>query len=61
MKKPIVRLVHNLLLESIKREASDIHIRPISNGVQVLFRIHGKLVPIKKLWEEFCCQQLLVA
>ncbi len=45
--KPIVRLVHNLLLESIKRAASDIHIRPVSNGVQVLFRIHGKLVPIK--------------
>lgn len=45
--KPIVRLVHNLLLESIKHEASDIHIRPVSNGVQVLFRIHGKLILIK--------------
>lgn len=45
--KPIVRLVHNLLIESIKRAASDIHIRPVSNGVQILFRIHGKLILIK--------------
>jgi len=45
--RPIVRLVHNLLVESIKRGASDIHIRPVSNGIQVLFRIHGKLVLIK--------------
>lgn len=45
--RPIVRLVHNLLLEGIKRGASDIHIRPLSTGVQVLFRIHGKLILIK--------------
>lgn len=47
--RPIVRLVHNLLLESISRGASDIHIRPISNGVQILFRIHGKLTLIKNI------------
>ncbi len=45
--KPIVRLVHNLIIESVHRGASDIHIRPLSNGVQVLFRIHGKLTLVK--------------
>jgi type IV pilus assembly protein PilB len=45
--KPIVRLVHNLIIESVQRGASDIHIRPMSGGVQVLFRIHGKLTLVK--------------
>jgi type IV pilus assembly protein PilB len=45
--KPIVRLVQNLIVESVNRGASDIHIRPLSNGVQVLFRIHGKLTLVK--------------
>ncbi|MBL1142779.1 MAG: Flp pilus assembly complex ATPase component TadA [Proteobacteria bacterium] len=45
--KPIVRLVQNLIIESVNRGASDIHIRPLSGGVQVLFRIHGKLTLIK--------------
>jgi len=45
--KPIVRLVHSLIIKSVKRGASDIHIRPLSNGVQVLFRIHGKLTLVK--------------
>ncbi len=45
--KPIVRLVHNLIIESVQRGASDIHIRPLSNGVQVLYRIHGKLTLVK--------------
>ncbi len=33
--RPIVRLVQNLLAESVKRNASDIHIRPLSKSVQV--------------------------
>ncbi|MFT5133040.1 MAG: type IV pilus assembly protein PilB [Gammaproteobacteria bacterium] len=45
--RPIVRLVQNLLAESIERNASDIHIRPLSKSVQVLFRIHGKLTHIR--------------
>ncbi len=47
--KPIVRLVQNLLAESIERGASDIHIRPLSKNVQVLFRIHGKMTHIRNL------------
>ena len=45
--RPIVRLVQNLLAESIERNASDIHIRPLSKSVQVLFRIHGKLTHVR--------------
>lgn len=45
--RPIVRLVQNLIVESVNRGASDIHIRPLSTGVQVLFRIHGKLTLVK--------------
>jgi type II secretory ATPase GspE/PulE/Tfp pilus assembly ATPase PilB-like protein len=45
--KLIVRLVQRLLVESIRRNASDIHIRPTAKGVQVLYRIHGKLTNIR--------------
>lgn len=47
--RPIVRLVLKLLLDSIRRNASDIHIRPTSKGAQVLFRIHGKLTNLRTL------------
>ena len=45
--RPIVRLVQNLISESVERGASDIHIRPLSKSVQVLFRIHGKLTHVR--------------
>ena len=45
--RPIVRLVQNLLAEAIERNASDIHIRPLSKSVEVLFRIHGKMTHIR--------------
>lgn len=45
--RPIVRLVQNLIAESVERGASDIHIRPHPKSVEVLFRIHGKLTHIR--------------
>jgi type IV pilus assembly protein PilB len=41
--KPIVRFVDSLLLQATKIGASDIHIRPGSKEVDVLYRIHGEL------------------
>ncbi|MCG8613659.1 MAG: Flp pilus assembly complex ATPase component TadA [Pseudomonadales bacterium] len=45
--KPIVRLVQNLILDAINQHASDIHIRPKINDVDILFRIDGSLIPIR--------------
>lgn len=44
--KPIVRLVQNLILDAIRRGASDIHIRPGDNTVDLLYRIDGSLISI---------------
>jgi type IV pilus assembly protein PilB len=45
--KPIVRLVQNMLIEGIHRKASDIHIRPGENDVEIIFRIDGTLIPVR--------------
>ena len=41
---PVVRLVHRMFEEAVKRRASDIHIEPFSTKVQVRYRIDGHLV-----------------
>ena len=46
---PIVRLVSNLLADAVSRRASDIHIRPGQKAFDVLFRINGTLVPVRRL------------
>jgi type IV pilus assembly protein PilB len=46
---PIVRLVSNLLADAVSRRASDIHIRPGQKTFDVLFRINGTLVPVRRL------------
>ena len=46
---PIVRLVSNLLADAVSRRASDIHIRPGQKTFEVLFRINGTLVPVRRL------------
>lgn len=45
--KPVVRLVHNLLLDAIQHRASDIHIRPLEESVEILFRLDGALVKMR--------------
>jgi len=40
---PIVRLVNLILLEAVRKEASDIHFEPTRQGLQVRFRIDGLL------------------
>ncbi len=47
--RPIVRLVTNIIREGIKRRASDIHIQPQDGRVDLIYRIDGSLVYIRKL------------
>lgn len=45
--KPVVRLVHNILLDAIRRRASDIHIRPREHSADLIFRIDGNLIAVR--------------
>lgn len=42
-KAPAVKLVHAMLLEAIRRRASDIHLEPGEAGLRIRFRIDGTL------------------
>lgn len=46
---PMVRLVQSIVTEAVDRNASDIHIEPMEDRVQVRFRIDGVLVDIRQL------------
>lgn len=46
--KPVVRLVNGILLDAIRRRASDVHIRPGEKDVELIFRIDGELTPIRR-------------
>jgi type IV pilus assembly protein PilB len=45
--RPTVRLVNNIILDAIHRRASDIHIRPRENSVDLLFRIDGAMLQVR--------------
>lgn len=40
---PIIRLLNALLMEAVKERASDIHIEPYENGIEVRLRVDGVL------------------
>jgi type IV pilus assembly protein PilB len=40
---PIIRLVHNTIVEALQARASDIHIEPFANRIRIRFRIDGVL------------------
>jgi type IV pilus assembly protein PilB len=42
-KKPVVRLIRTVILQGILRGASDIHIRPGKDAVDILYRVDGVL------------------
>jgi type IV pilus assembly protein PilB len=46
--KPVVRLVNNVIGEAIRRNASDIHVRPGEKDVELIFRIDGDLTLIRR-------------
>ncbi len=45
--KPTVRLVHHIIVDAVNSRASDIHIRPAEDRVDLFFRIDGKLIKIR--------------
>lgn len=45
--RPTVRLINNLIIDAVTRKASDIHIRPNTATVDILFRIDGSLIKIR--------------
>jgi type IV pilus assembly protein PilB len=44
---PIVKLVHQIIIEAINRRASDIHIEPLEKRFRVRYRIDGVLVEVE--------------
>ncbi|GAA3927242.1 GspE/PulE family protein [Litoribacillus peritrichatus] len=46
--RPTVKLVSSILSDAINKKVSDIHIRPQEKHVDLIFRINGTLVPIKR-------------
>jgi len=46
---PVVQIVNALLIEAIKRRASDIHIEPYPDTLRVRFRVDGSLLIVHEL------------
>lgn len=46
---PIVRVINLLVIEAMRRHASDIHLEPMGNTLRVRYRIDGRLVEMHKL------------
>jgi len=44
---PIIRLVHTLITEAIRRRASDIHLEPLERRFRVRYRIDGSLLEVE--------------
>ena len=40
---PVIRLVNSIFAQAIRERASDVHISPQQNSIQVRFRMDGKL------------------
>lgn len=50
---PTVRLVDAILVDAIKRGASDIHFEPESNFVRLRYRMDGKLVQVRSFHADY--------
>ncbi len=50
---PIIRLVDQILLQCVARQASDIHIEPYENQLRVRLRVDGELIEIARPPVEF--------
>lgn len=46
---PLVRLVNSIVLEAVKRNASDIHLEPFEGLLRVRFRVDGTLEEVQKI------------
>jgi len=52
-KAPAIRLVNLLLLDAVKRRASDVHIQPYQDRVQVRYRVDGVLYDYVRVPRQF--------
>ena len=62
-KAPVVRLINAALLEAVKQRASDMHIQPFADRVQIRFRIDGILYDryrVPRAWAEPVCSRIKV-
>ncbi|MBF0295777.1 MAG: Flp pilus assembly complex ATPase component TadA, partial [Magnetococcales bacterium] len=50
---PVVRLVNALLVDAIRREASDIHFGPMAGFLEIRYRLDGVLHPVRSLPQKF--------
>jgi type IV pilus assembly protein PilB len=46
---PIVKLVHSIIAQAVEQGASDIHCKPGTGEMQVLFRVDGVLTPAARI------------
>ena len=44
---PVIKLVHQLILEAIQRRASDIHLEPLEKRLRVRYRVDGVLLEVE--------------
>jgi len=43
---PIVRLVNRIIVDAVRKRASDIHLRPGERSVEILYRVDGSLIDV---------------
>lgn len=46
--KPVIRFVNSVIQDAIRQNASDIHLSPREDYVQLLYRLNGDMIPIKR-------------
>lgn len=46
--KPVIRFVDSVIRDAIRQNASDIHLSPREEYVQLLYRLNGDMIPIKR-------------
>jgi type IV pilus assembly protein PilB len=46
--KPVIRFVNSVIRDAIRQNASDIHLSPREEYVQLLYRLNGDMIPIKR-------------
>jgi type IV pilus assembly protein PilB len=48
LERPVVKTVHDIIAEGVRRRASDIHLRPREHDVELLYRIDDEMVPVRR-------------
>ena len=46
--QPVVKTIHDIIAEGVRRRASDIHLRPRERDVELLYRIDDQMVPVRR-------------